>query len=256
MSQDSPRADARVVLRHMGIDQPCAVQEVHGGRGAQLWKVTCAEGTYALRLLGEGLHPQARREVTLHRYLENSAIPVPAVVAETAGGDPPGYLMQWADGRTLAAALLDPTTDRAMRRELMRSFGRLQARMHELPGPVGMEPSPWLRPTPTLAAQVDRLDVAPPRLLHLDHHPLNVLVREGDIVAVLDWANAATGDPRLDRARTLAILDGVAAQDPQRAGSIRESIEDWAAGYGPDAIPPAPYLRWARDATRWDLSPR
>src|SRR3954462_5501389 len=45
------------------------------------------------------------------------------------------------------------------------------------------------------------------RLLHLDLHPFNVLVDEdGEPTGVIDWANAAGGDPELDRARTWSIL--------------------------------------------------
>jgi aminoglycoside phosphotransferase (APT) family kinase protein len=45
-----------------------------------------------------------------------------------------------------------------------------------------------------------------PALLHLDYHPLNVLVSGRQVTGVLDWANAAAGDPRLDVARTATIL--------------------------------------------------
>jgi hypothetical protein len=45
------------------------------------------------------------------------------------------------------------------------------------------------------------------RLLHLDLHPFNVLVDDdGEPTAVIDWANAAAGDPELDRARTWSLL--------------------------------------------------
>jgi hypothetical protein len=45
------------------------------------------------------------------------------------------------------------------------------------------------------------------RLLHLDLHPFNVLVDDaGEPTGVIDWANAAAGDPELDRARTWSVL--------------------------------------------------
>jgi hypothetical protein len=44
-------------------------------------------------------------------------------------------------------------------------------------------------------------------LLHLDLHPLNVLIDEtGDVSGVLDWANTAAGPAVLDRARSWSIL--------------------------------------------------
>lgn len=81
-----------------------------------------------------------------------------------------------------------------------RACGRLHARLAAIPGPPGL-----------------RLPPGPPAgpvrgLLHLDLHPLNVLVGEdGAVTGVLDWANAATGDPVLDQARTWSILE----LDPQ-----------------------------------------
>ncbi|MEM1413549.1 MAG: phosphotransferase [Myxococcota bacterium] len=44
----------------------------------------------------------------------------------------------------------------------------------------------------------DARDPAPPRLLHGDFWPGNVLFREGALVAVLDWEDAALGDPLSD----------------------------------------------------------
>ena len=50
-------------------------------------------------------------------------------------------------------------------------------------------------------------DCSERRLLHLDLHPFNVLVDDdGEPTAVIDWANAAGGDPELDRARTWSLL--------------------------------------------------
>jgi Ser/Thr protein kinase RdoA (MazF antagonist) len=62
------------------------------------------------------------------------------------------------------------------------------------------------------------------RLLHLDLHPFNVLVDDdGEPTGVVDWANAAAGDPELDRARTWSLL----TLDPAVRG--READPGWAA---------------------------
>jgi Ser/Thr protein kinase RdoA (MazF antagonist) len=61
-------------------------------------------------------------------------------------------------------------------------------------------------------------------LLHLDLHPFNVLLDDaGQLTGVIDWANAAAGDPQLDRARTLTIL----TLDP--AALRRRRDPRWAA---------------------------
>jgi Ser/Thr protein kinase RdoA (MazF antagonist) len=55
--------------------------------------------------------------------------------------------------------------------------------------------------------ELRRVSDGPERLLHLDLHPFNVLVDDGgEVTAVIDWANAAAGDPELDRARTWSVL--------------------------------------------------
>ena len=48
----------------------------------------------------------------------------------------------------------------------------------------------------------------PPRpvLCHGDFHPLNLLVRGGEITGILDWANFGIGDPMSDVACTLLLL--------------------------------------------------
>lgn len=62
------------------------------------------------------------------------------------------------------------------------------------------------------------------RLVHLDLHPFNVLVDDaGKLSGVIDWANAAAGDPELDRARTLTIL----TLDPIAMERRRDAV--WAA---------------------------
>jgi aminoglycoside phosphotransferase (APT) family kinase protein len=59
---------------------------------------------------------------------------------------------------------------------------------------------------------------------HLDLHPFNVLVDDdGEPTGVIDWANAAGGDPELDQARTWSLL----TLDP----AVRELADNprWAA---------------------------
>jgi hypothetical protein len=100
-------------------------------------------------------------------------------------------------------------------------------------------------------------------LLHLDYHPLNVLTENGKVTAVLDWANATTGDPRADLARTLSILR-MAPLPTGLTGAVariqlRAFEAGWRYGYeevvGPtDSL--APFCWWAGLAMERDLSPR
>ncbi|MBQ0902016.1 phosphotransferase [Micromonospora sp. U21] len=76
--------------------------------------------------------------------------------------------------------------------------GHLHAALATVSPPPGLRAAPAV---PTSQASATH------SLLHLDLHPLNVLVTEaGDVSGVLDWANAAAGPAVLDRARTWSIL--------------------------------------------------
>lgn len=46
----------------------------------------------------------------------------------------------------------------------------------------------------------------PLSICHGDFHPLNILVRNGEITGVLDWSNAMAADPALDVACTMLIV--------------------------------------------------
>jgi aminoglycoside phosphotransferase (APT) family kinase protein len=84
-----------------------------------------------------------------------------------------------------------------------------------LPGPTPPGPTAWRQTPPPPAGD---------RLLHLDLHPFNVLVDEDEKVSgVVDWANAATGHPDIDRARTATVL----TLDP--AALARQADPSWAA---------------------------
>jgi aminoglycoside phosphotransferase (APT) family kinase protein len=85
-------------------------------------------------------------------------------------------------------------------------------------------------------------DAAPPgRLLHLDLHPLNVLLDDDDrVTAVLDWADTASGPPASDLARTWAMLHLDPAADPVREHPAWVAFVDgWSQAAGLAALAPA-----------------
>ncbi|HEY2563505.1 MAG TPA: phosphotransferase [Acidimicrobiales bacterium] len=101
------------------------------------------------------------------------------------------------DGRDLVMERIDGPTmvdAGAARPWNLRRFGRqlaeLHQRLHRLPAPE------WVRGAPCGSGD---------RLLHMDLHPLNVLVaRSGPVV--IDWTNAAAGDPLVDVALTRVLI--------------------------------------------------
>lgn len=140
-------------------------------------------------------------QVLDHEHLASSAaaavVPVPELVDryDSPSGDGAAALIRRAPG-TDAAALDGMSLDRARRRGA--ACGRAQAAISTVRPPAGL-------------ARV-RGDGAHPRseedqLLHLDLHPLNIVLGDDDeVTAVIDWTNAAAGPAALDRARTASIF--------------------------------------------------
>ena len=125
----------------------------------------------------------AAGEVAVIREVAALGYPVPAV-HEAAG---PDIVMERVDGPTLAEALVEGMPPD----EAGALLAGLHDRLHLLAWP-GAAPGE--------------------ALLHLDLHPLNVILRGADPV-VIDWSNARPGPPGLDVAMTAVILAQVVVTD-------------------------------------------
>jgi aminoglycoside phosphotransferase (APT) family kinase protein len=144
----------------------------------------------------------------------------------------------------------------------------MQARIHRLrpPDDIRNEARSWIEwgnPDAALRQRLRAEASGPARLLHLDYHPMNVLVAGRDETAVLDWTNARAGDPRADLARTVSILRFGPLCDVLPAPLepvVRRSLEaGWRRGYREIAgrvRGMAPFYAWAGTVTLHDLSPR
>lgn len=133
-----------------------------------------------LRMARDGRSLEAEAEVM--RYVREQGYPAPEVHESGQG-----YLvMERLDGPTMMAAVVKHPGR-------IRAYGRLLAslheRLHRIPAPGGLPEA----------------GVAGDRIVHRDLHPLNVLMT-GDGPAVIDWANAARGDPAYDLADTWVLL--------------------------------------------------
>jgi aminoglycoside phosphotransferase (APT) family kinase protein len=195
------------VLAALGVSEVTTVQPVTGGRDTLLWRVSTPAGEYALRLFRVEQAVVAEREMVAMAAAAAGGVPVPAVRRSGRWQERPVLLLDWCAGQTLLAAIMAAPLAAW---PLAVAFGRQQARLHAVALPAGLPavPAAWL---PRLAPAERRLSqrlppAARPRLLHLDYHPLNVLVEGGRISAVIDWANAGGGDGRLDAARTRTLL--------------------------------------------------
>jgi aminoglycoside phosphotransferase (APT) family kinase protein len=66
-----------------------------------------------------------------------------------------------------------------------------------------------------LAGRAGVYRVAEPCIVHMDYHPLNVLVDGVRLKGVIDWVNTDVGDRHLDAAMTAAILSSSAFERPR-----------------------------------------
>lgn len=259
-----PSLDPRPILTTLGLPATARATAVTGGADAALWQVDDGNQTYALRLLQATQAIQGHIETVTMTAAARAGVPVPRIITTGVWRDRPALLMTWCPGETMAAALM---TDPARAPALSLAFGRTQAAIHAVPAPAGLAPRStwidWARPDAALRDRLQRLATGPNVLLHLDYHPLNVLVGEGEITAVIDWANARGGDRRADLARTAAILRFLPVElhmPAAGAAAFRRAVTTgWRAGYFSAAAPVrnmAPFYAWAGQGMIHDFSPR
>jgi len=230
--------DPVAILETLGVEGGVAVARVLGGWDTALWRVGHAGSVWALRVFRAEQVETCRREVVTMRAVASVGIPVPAIHREATWRGHPVLLLSWCDGRPLLTELLARPWQAWA---LGRAFGQLQARIHAVPPPEGLRgwDEAWIRWVGGGEAELlERLRAIAPRwgtLMHLDYHPLNVMTDRRRVSGVLDWANAAAGDPRLDVARTVTILR-LAPTPPTGslglARPLRRAFElSWRRGY-------------------------
>ena len=150
-------------------------------------------------------------EFAVLEALHARGLPVPEPQWLDAAGtvlDAPGFVMSFVNGTTMTDAFEDrPLTD-----DVLDQLAAFLAMVHGLdratlpPLPLRVDPVPelleWLpegRLRQTLATtDVFRSTVAATSLLHGDYWAGNVLWHDDRISAVLDWEDAALGDPLSD----------------------------------------------------------
>ncbi len=87
-----------------------------------------------------------------------------------------------------------------------------------------------------LTSRAGAYRVAESSIVHMDYHPLNVLVDGMRVTGVIDWVNTDVGDRHLDAAMTAAILSSSALEHPRwmRDNAIGNSLRTmFASTYVP-----------------------
>jgi aminoglycoside phosphotransferase (APT) family kinase protein len=130
-------------------------------------------------------------EARVMTYARSEGFPVPEVFEVRAGGTE--VVMERIHGHDMVAELARKPWALS---GLAATLAELHHRLHAIAAPQ------WLGP-PRGNPKAARSDGD--RLVHLDLHPLNVLM-DGGRPVVIDWSNAAAGRPELDVALTWVLL--------------------------------------------------
>lgn len=138
------------------------------------------------------------------QHARNAGYPVPHVYAVSG----PTLVLTRVYGPTMLEALTDGRMDPD---EAGRMLVSLLDRLHAIPPPKG---------TP----EGDRL-------VHLDLHPLNVLLSP-DGPVVIDWVNARLDDPLFDVALSALVLALVASREGELAEPARMLLKGFLAESG------------------------
>lgn len=251
--------DPHAILAALGVPDADAVMPVLGGKDAVVFRVERGDEAFALRVFRLGEKRVWLHEMATMRAARAGGIPVPEVHASGIWQDRPALLLEWCAGRTVVEeAVANP----ARAEPLGAAAGQMLARLHQLEPQEGICERSWLDwfAIPDALAHALAAVAGPPRLLHLDYHPLNLLTEDAAITAVLDWTNARAGDPRADLARSLAILALNTDEAPVDVGAIVAAFERGLLdGYTEDAGPlddmPL-FLAWAGHGMLHDLARR
>jgi aminoglycoside phosphotransferase (APT) family kinase protein len=260
-----PPLDPAAILAHLGVSDARSIVPLQGGADSALWQVVRSEGTYALRVLRADQAEVGEREALAMQLAAAAGVPVPRVHRLDTWHGRPVLLLSWCPGTTLREFLPGrPWLVWA----IGARFGRVLAQLHTVP-----PPEPWRQAHPEwiselgpeetpLQSRLRALTAGQERLLHLDYHLLNVMTNGREITGVLDWANAGSGDPRADLARTLTILEfaGVATSAGRFRRFLLHLLElAFLSGYRRAAGPIrelAPFRAWAWDFMARDLQPK
>jgi aminoglycoside phosphotransferase (APT) family kinase protein len=250
----TPGDEAGAAVAAVGLPANATCEATTGSTGT-LFRVAVGGATYALRLVPSA--SAVAGTLAAMTAARDAGLPVPELIRQADWANGHALLFEWMAGSTVPECV---ERDPSSAYEIGRQLGITQRILHATKAPAvlaNVKDDPFGPPTyPLETSGLPDGDA----LLHLDWHPLNVLVANRRLSAVLDWDNARAGNPYADLARThtLLHLDPALAQlSPVERTMVDELAAGWAAGYGPEASSiPSACLAWAGRAMLRDLAGR
>jgi aminoglycoside phosphotransferase (APT) family kinase protein len=219
------------------------------GYTSDLAIVGCQAGTFVVkRSRDEPYRRWLAQEYRVLQALLTVPLPIPRPYLYLEGAQP-GSLESWLVmsyllGDSLrTVARMEP--DQAAKRKIVYRVGQTLAQLHQLTVPPLLQAErqeSWLETmlkqarshlehaqaeaSAQLLARLERQrpPAVSPRLIHGDFALDNVLIHDGAVSGIVDWAWGAVGDPRYDLALAIRPKEGV-FQAP-------EDAESFFAGYG------------------------
>lgn len=221
------------------------VTRMAGGSTVPTWRVETPEQVVAVRLYPLGQAAEVWRMVRLLAFLEAGQLPVAGVVTCREVPDWLVLVQTWMPGVSCLDAVQQKSADAWA---LGLQLGQVHARLHALTLSSDLVLPPLETGQPSGRAVC----------LHLEYHPLNVLVQGGLVSAVLDWENLRVGDARADVARTLSLLSVAPAvwRAPRELRDLQLLRRGYLAGYtaGGGTVEALPaFLAWAGGFLAEDL---
>lgn len=211
------------ILQNLGYDDCIVMRQESRGNDSRVWKVMVDDGYATLRVLRPEQLTQFQFEIQAMNVASAAGVPVPPLLGFEVYRRNPCMLLEWVEGSLMF--------DECHSLEDIQRYGELLGRT--------------LR---TLHEDTTRQDGS--CLIHMDYHPLNVLVNGEEVVGVLDWTNSAWGHPLQDVARTVMIFAAsplVDHEDRELSKRLRRMARAFLTGYGS-----APFLKpFVSEAATW-----
>jgi len=175
------------------------------------------DGDRTLKFYPNAPPGETEHEAKLQRFAADAGLPVPAVYGVRTWDDGASAIeMDYVDGQQL----LRPGMCVKYHNHAIAELVNLQVRVHNVDGTGLPSQTDWLRQqverhlggaghVPTreyLLTRIGKLDTGHTALCHGDFHPFNVLFN-GERYRIIDWDNAAAGDPLADACQTYLVIN-------------------------------------------------